>query len=126
MGQGSGDLMPQNVGEIWFAIGLMVLNLSLYSYVLGSISNMFTAADVIIVERRKKFRAVERYIERNVVSDETELKIRNTAANADDGAYGISVEEERAVFQKLSVSLKLQVSKVTCLRLPGSEEYCGF
>ena len=120
MGQGGGDLMPQNAVERIFAIYLMMMNLSIYAYILGAISNLFMSADQAIVEKRAEISALERYISTNCIPLDLEREIRNaTSSNStdDNEGQGVSVEEERAVFKKLSHSLQIQVSKHTCSSL---------
>ena len=117
MGQGGGDLMPQNLKERFFAIGLMIFNLSVYSYILGSISNLFMSADEAIVQKRNELSALERFISGNKLSSGLEIKIRMAMRNQGNQGMGVSVEEERAVFKKLSHSLQVEVSRHTCSAL---------
>mmetsp|Transcript_23103 Transcript_23103/g.47903 ORF Transcript_23103/g.47903 Transcript_23103/m.47903 type:complete len:2455 (+) Transcript_23103:3757-11121(+) len=117
MGQGGGDLMPQNATERIFAIFLMMMNLSIYAYILGAISNLFMSADEAIVRKRAEISAVERYITSNRLSSELEKEIRSAMSTDTSSGQGVSLEEERAVFKKLSHSLQVQVSKHTCSSL---------
>jgi len=113
MGQGGGDLMPQNNKERFFAIYLMIMNLSLYAYILGVISNLFMSADEAIVEKRAEISSIEKYIDTNRIPPQLEAEIRG-AMMPETGDNGVSVEEEKLVFSKLSHSLQVQVSKHTC------------
>ena len=117
MGQGGGDLMPQNSRERIFAIFLMLMNLSIYAYILGCISNLFMSADEAIVRKRAEISAVERYITTNRLGLELEKEIRSAMSTDASSGQGVSLEEERAVFKKLSHSLQVQVSKHTCSSL---------
>ena len=110
MGQGGGNLMPQNNAERLFAIFLMVLNLSLYAYILGVISNLFMNADESIVKERLENSSLQKYIDSNHFPSRLEKEIRKAAL----GGNGVSAEEETLVFQKLSHSLQVQVAKFTC------------
>ena len=120
MGQGGGDLMPQNNGERFFAIYLMIMNLSLYAYILGVISNLFMSADEAIVEKRAEISALENYLQSNNIPPELENEIRSSMNSEGGGADGVSLEEEKKVFQRLSHSLQVQVSKYTCSTLLDS------
>lgn len=115
MGQGGGDLMPQNSRERIFSIYLMTMNLSIYAYILGVISNLFMSADEAIVQKRAEISALERYISSNKIDATLEMEIRSAMSN--NGQHGVSVEEERAVFKKLSHSLQVQVSRHTSSEL---------
>jgi len=117
MGQGGGDLMPQNLQERFFAIFLMVFNLSIYAYILGAISNLFMSADEAIVERRNEISALEKYISDNKLSTGLETEIRGAMRNQGGEGSGVSADEERSVFKKLSHSLQVEVSRYTCSAL---------
>ena len=91
------------------------MNLSIYAYIPGVISNLFMSADEAIVQNRAEISALERYISSNKIDATLEKEIRSAMSNI--GQHGVSVEDERAVFKKLSHSLQVQVSKHTCSEL---------
>ena len=84
---------------------LMMMNLSIYAYILGVISNLFMSADEAIVQKRAEISALERYISSNKIDATLEKEIRSAMSN--NGQHGVSVEDERAVFKKLSHSLQV-------------------
>ncbi|GMI31436.1 hypothetical protein TeGR_g10954, partial [Tetraparma gracilis] len=104
----------------FFAIYLMIMNLSLYAYILGVISNLFMSADEAIVEKRAEISALENYLQSNNIQPELENEIRSSMNSEGGGADGVSLEEEKKVFQRLSHSLQVQVSKYTCSTLLDS------
>jgi hypothetical protein len=89
MGQGGGDLMPQNARERVFAIFLMMMNLSIYAYILGAISNLFMSADEAIVRKRSEISAVERFITSNRLSSDLEKEIRNAMSTDHSSGEGV-------------------------------------
>jgi CRP-like cAMP-binding protein len=125
MGQGAGELMPQNREERLFTIFLMLLNLSVYAYLLGAISQLFMTADEALVEIREEVTLIESYLNNNDFGSNLEYEIRGTVkANALTGmgkgglgAMTISTEESQKLFDSLSHTLKVDVAKFTNFNL---------
>jgi len=124
MGQGAGELMPQNEKERIFTIFLMLLNLSAYAYILGAISQLFMTADEALVDIRKEVTLIESYIGNNdfgpnLISEiRGTVKMSNALVGGKKGTVGtISTEEEREIIKSLSHNLRVEVAHHTCYHL---------
>ena len=136
MGQGAGELMPQNAKERIFTIFLMLLNLSAYAYILGAISQLFMTADEALVDIRKEVTLIESYIDNNNFESNLKNEIRSTVKPTSTQMVGgkksslamISPEEERDILRALSHNLRVEISHHTCyhlLKRCGAFEHCN-
>lgn len=129
MGQGAGELMPQNAKERIFTIFLMLLNLSIYAYILGAISQLFMIADEAMVEVREEVTLIESYIANNSFVSHLQGEIRDTVkggmGNVGEagmpaskiGASTLSLTDAKKIYDKLSHTLKVEVAKHTYFEL---------
>ena len=130
MGQGAGELMPQNAKERIFTVFLMLLNLSIYAYILGAISQLFMIADEAMVEVREEVTLIESYIANNNFTDHLQGEVRATVKGSHkqgDGNQGgmaqqvdaltMSPEEAQKIYESLSHTLKVEVARHTCFGL---------
>ena len=109
---GAGSLLPMNVRERFFMMGLMVLNLSFCAYVLGAISNLFMSADEKLVETRREITSVEQYIASKHLPSELQDEVREIFEfKSRQMENGVNEAEETAIFQSLSQALQVEVAQ---------------
>lgn len=109
-GIGTGTLHPATNKERWFGILLMVCNLSILAYLLGTISSLFMSADEQVVAMRAEIAAANEFIEHRQLPSELQDEIRsycyfqaNEKANNDI--------DDNYIFRDLSYTLQVDVAK---------------
>lgn len=109
-GISTATLQPATNKERWFGIVLMVCNLSILAYLLGTISSLFMSADEQVVAMRAEIAAANDFIEHRQLPPELQDEIRsycyfqaNEKANNDI--------DENDIFRDLSYTLQVDVAK---------------
>ena len=90
----------------------MILNLSLFAYVLGTISSLFMSADEALVATRQQLAAVESFINQRDLPQDLQQEIRASADFlSSQTAGGLNEQEEQEIFHKLSHTLQVDVAR---------------
>lgn len=105
-----GDMMPQTPGEGVMACIVMVANLTVFTYILGNISDAVMEQDEEKVEQRQRIMAVEQLIVGRKLPVDLAAEIRKhfsyvvTTSSADEN-------ETEDVYSKLSHALQVEVAR---------------
>lgn len=111
-----GDLNPSNQGEVIFTCVTMVVNITVFSYVLGQIAMAVEKQDEALVAKREKILSVETMVTMRKLPPDISAEIRQhfdyMAASSQGGAADAAAGEEKTdVFALLSHSLQVEVAK---------------
>jgi len=120
-----GEVLPVTYAEMLFTIVIMVLNLTIYSYVLGEVAAAVMKQDEDIVKQRQNILGVESYCASRSLPDDLSTQIHAhfvglaesavTNPNESDGSGGV-----QDIFHQLSHSLQVEVSSYLSRDLIGS------
>ena len=102
------NLEPANMGEVLFTCLVMVMNLTIFSYLLGKISDAVMEQDAETVVMRNKIMAVEKLVSGRRLPNDLAAEIRAHFQFIVTAGKGASESED--VFGKLSHSLKVEVA----------------
>merc|ERR1719502_133576 len=116
---GTGDMLAVNTLERLFVILLMIINLSIYAYMLGSISSLFMSADEQLVGLRNEISAVEKYIKDKNLPADIAKEIRQIFEYKTSNTANVSNEDEGEIYRSLSHTLQVEVAHNICRALVG-------
>uniref|UniRef100_A0A7S0HH37 Cyclic nucleotide-binding domain-containing protein n=1 Tax=Hanusia phi TaxID=3032 RepID=A0A7S0HH37_9CRYP len=102
-----GDMLPQNNGEIFYALFLLIINLTVFNYVIGEISAGVLKGDERLLKAREELGAVESYLQGFDLPSDLKLEIRRYFQGTSGGSNFISASE---IFDSVSHSLRLEMS----------------
>jgi ankyrin repeat protein/CRP-like cAMP-binding protein len=104
-----GDLLPQNNVEIIYAMCLMVLNITVFAFIIGEVSTVFMIQDEEVTKARAQLGAVESFVRGSQLEDDLrdEIKLHFKATRMH------SSSDQAAIFRRMSRSLQIEVSSYT-------------
>eukprot|EP00873_Tetraselmis_striata_P000688 jgi/Tetstr1/420952/TSEL_012012.t1 len=107
-----GELVPENMLEMVFCMVLMLINMTLFVYILGEISSLVMKMDDEVAESRNKQAKVENYIKsKKNVTDDLAIDIRGHINASNQQGSDIEIGE---VYALMSHSLKVAVASCVC------------
>lgn len=109
-----GDMNPSNQAEVLFTCATMVINITVFSYVLGQIAVAVEKQDEALVSKREKILSVETMVTMRKLPADISAEIRqhfDYMAASSHGEGGEGGEEVTDVFALLSHSLQVEVAK---------------
>ena len=114
-----GDMTPANWWEIGFTCVVMLVNVTLYAYVLGEVSNAVMKQDEELVRTRQDMQAIVSFVKAKNLPENLANEIHQLSGSGDgDGAArtdgemaNLSSREGGDVFAQLSHSLQVQVAR---------------
>jgi len=109
---GTAYMEAVNVAERWFFMLLMLLNLSLFAYILGTISSLFMSADAQLVAARSEISQTNDFIERHALPAELCGQLRDYSM-LQASTKTFSEKEDNDIFLGLSYSLQVDVARHT-------------
>ena len=104
-----GNMNPNNPYECLVIILEIILNLTVFSYALGEVSDAVVSQDAVMVATRDKILAVEKMIEGRKLPDELSIEIRRHFEMQSALDQADTADED--VFNSLSRSLQVDVAK---------------
>ncbi|KAK3254973.1 hypothetical protein CYMTET_35831, partial [Cymbomonas tetramitiformis] len=102
--------LPHNFTEVAFVFCLMFMSMTLYSYVLGEISNQIMSADERVVKERAEMSRVENFIKKHSLSEDLQSLITNHYYST---LRGEDVHAMADIFNQMSHLLRVDVAKIT-------------
>ena len=104
-----GDILPQNNTEIVYTMVLMVMNITVFGYIIGEVSSVFMIQDEEVTKARTQLGAVESFIRGSKLEDDLrdEIKLHFRATRMH------SSSDQAAIFRRMSRSLQVEVSSYT-------------
>jgi len=100
------DMYPKNYGEICFTMALLVINLTLFSYVIGQVSANVLKGDEKLLKAREELGAVESYLQSFDFSEDLKVEIKRYFQGATASNFLTASE----IFDSVSQSLRLEMS----------------
>ncbi len=100
------DMYPKNYGEIVFTMALLVINLTLFSYVIGQVSANVLKGDEKLLKAREELGAVESYLQSFDFSEDLKVEIKRYFQGATASNFLTASE----IFDSVSQSLRLEMS----------------
>ncbi|KAK3265965.1 hypothetical protein CYMTET_25385, partial [Cymbomonas tetramitiformis] len=104
------EMLPSNLTEILFTIVLMFMNMTLFAYVLGEISNLVKDSDLKLVQKRDERAAVEQFLSGKNFPAHLQNAIR-LACTTSDKALAFNIPD---AFSHLSYPLRVSVAHHIC------------
>ena len=102
-----GDMIPQNVIEIFFTIVLMALNMTLYRWVIGEVSTIIMSADDDVVKRREQMEKIKIFISGGKFSSKLQEEIKSHFWAVQNG----STLDQTVIFKGLNHGLQVEVAR---------------
>jgi ankyrin repeat protein/CRP-like cAMP-binding protein len=102
-----GSVLPQNYVEIGWTICLMLLNMTLFRYVLGEISSLVMSADEAVVNAREHLERVTMFIAGKHFSPELRSEIRAHFKSVESGA----TMGQETILAGLSHGLRVELAR---------------
>ena len=97
--------------EIGFLIVVVILNLSAWSYLTGTISGLFIAADESIAASHQLMTTVVRFIQHNRMSQEAGDEIKTFFNLTGTQKTDLTLNEQNEIYGNLPLSLQVQVAR---------------
>jgi CRP-like cAMP-binding protein len=102
-----GKFLPQNVEEIIFTIGIMILNMTVYRWIIGEVSSIIMSADDSIVKAREDLERLTTFSSSKRFSDELREEIKS---HFDAVQSGSSVDQDQ-LLSGLSHGLRVDLAR---------------
>ena len=100
-----GDMHPKNYTEIHFTIAMLIINLTLFQYVIGQVSSQVLKGDEELMKAREELGAVESYLQSFDFAEDIRRDIRSYfKGNGEKAHYADEI------FDSVSQSLRLEMS----------------
>ncbi|KAK3266381.1 hypothetical protein CYMTET_24987 [Cymbomonas tetramitiformis] len=109
-----GGMLPKNYVEMLFTCVVMFVQLTLFKYVLGEISNLVMEQDTHLVEARSAIFQMTAFIEHRKLPLELSGEISNFMDTTGTNSKSGGGKEEEDIFSLLSRSLQVDVAKYIC------------
>ena len=109
-----GDMTPSNWYEIAFTILVMLVNVTLYAYVLGEVSNAVIKQDEELVRTRQNMSAIVSFIKAKHLPPNLANEIHQLSGDGASGGGGsdsTGTSTGQTIFSQLSHSLQVQVAR---------------
>ena len=100
-----GDMHPKNYQEVIFTMAMLIINLTLFQYVIGQVSAQVLKGDEKLLKAREELGAVESYLQSFEFSEDIRRDIRAYFQGNGESAH--SVDE---IFNSVSQTLRLEMS----------------
>jgi len=101
-----GDMYPKNYNEVLFTMAALLVNLTLFSYVIGQVSANVLKGDEKLLKAREELGAVESYLNSFDFAEDLKLEIKRYFQGATASSF-LSASE---IFDTVSQSLRLEMS----------------
>eukprot|EP00736_Rhodelphis_marinus_P008001 Rmarinus@m.3149 len=108
---GTGGVYPSHAAELVYAIIALLINLTMYAFILGEISSLVLKQDEQLVVARSGLLTIESYIRSHAFPPDLEHEIRTQLVSASN-SYQSFESETSQIFDSLSQVLKVEVAKV--------------
>ncbi len=102
-----GKFLPQNVEEIIFTIGIMILNMTVYRWIIGEVSSIIMSADDSIVKAREDLERLTTFSSSKRFSDELREEIKS---HFDAVQSGSSLDQDK-LLSGLSHGLRVDLAR---------------
>ncbi|KAK3251424.1 hypothetical protein CYMTET_39234 [Cymbomonas tetramitiformis] len=108
-----GSMFPKNYVEMLFTCVVMMVQLTLFKYVLGEISNLVMEQDAQLVETRRTVHQMASFIEQRQLPQELSSEIISffDSGSVSKAGGGAEANKEEDIFTLLSRSLQVDVAK---------------
>ena len=104
-----GSVYPQNYTEIGWTVFLLLLNMTLYRWIMGEVSSLVMSADEAVVQAREQLERVTMFIAGKQFSPDLRSEIRSHFRSVESGA---TISQE-SIFADLSHSLRVEIARFT-------------
>jgi ankyrin repeat protein len=104
-----GDLLPQNTTEIIYCMVLMVLNITVFAFIIGEVSSVFMIQDEEVTKARTQLGAVESFVQGSGLEDDLTDEIKSHFRASRMHASS----DQTTIFRRMSRSLQVEVSSYT-------------
>ena len=101
-----GDMYPKNYNEVFFTMAALLVNLTLFSYVIGHVSANVLKGDEKLLKAREELGTVESYLNSFDFAEDLKLEIKRYFQGATASSF-LSASE---IFDSVSQSLRLEMS----------------
>eukprot|EP00163_Fabomonas_tropica_P022173 TRINITY_DN3868_c0_g1_i1.p1 TRINITY_DN3868_c0_g1~~TRINITY_DN3868_c0_g1_i1.p1 ORF type:complete len:368 (-),score=63.87 TRINITY_DN3868_c0_g1_i1:47-1150(-) len=105
---GYGDIVPQNDDERLFFFCVMLLGLSVYGWLLGSLASLIHASDQRDAKFRDRMMRLNSYLEHHKVPNELRVRVRAYVRHSHENQGAQLVEDE--IYANMSNSLRSEMS----------------
>lgn len=110
---GYGDLTPQNIREILFCIGFVIIGCIMFAYSLNCMGAIFQGFHKREKEMKEELFIINSFMKSKNVTNEVQMKIRKYLEHLWLEEKKLNLEKSMKVFNKLSESLKTQLLQET-------------
>jgi CRP-like cAMP-binding protein len=102
-----GTFLPQNTEEILFTICMMILNMTVYRYVIGEVSSIIMSADDSVVKAREDLERLTTFTSSRRFSNELREEIKSHFESVQSGSSG----DQDKLLSGLSHGLRVELAR---------------
>jgi CRP-like cAMP-binding protein len=104
-----GDMLPANDGEIIYSMILMVLNVTIFGFLIGEVSSIVMMQDEEVAAARTQLGAVESFVKGSQLEDD----LRDEIKQHFKATRMHSSSDQAVIFRRMSRCLQVEVSSYT-------------
>ena len=105
----TGSVIPQNVTEVIYSVALMVLNMTVFRFLIGEVSTIMMMKDEELATKRAQLGAVENFLKGSSLEGELQDEIKQHFK----ASHVHTSFDQVSIFRGMSRSLQVEVSSYT-------------
>ncbi|TFJ86293.1 hypothetical protein NSK_002501 [Nannochloropsis salina CCMP1776] len=109
--QGIYDVVMGQAREIWFTMFILLLNLSAWAYLMGTISGLCVTADESIAQSHELMTAVSRFIQHNPMPPGVSEELKGYFNINAQQKTQLSLTEQTQIYHSLPLSLQVEAAR---------------